>query len=216
MYKKCKYCHQPIEFHHVTNHTSRCYLRPSNLKKIANFIKSGIIDNRQFRRAMFYDWATEQNILTSITIANRMGLKNWKEALLQLCIFAYLGGHIEFEYVEVIISCLSSESMFLESDIWKQLKVENYENKLKLHSIDTADLYQNLYYMIIYVVHRCNMDMMLEDGYANENREPTDVFDACEFMCKFAPEIVESRIKKGLYSDDALNFITEILLEEQH
>lgn len=206
-YKKCKFCGDTIEIHHITPHQDRCFLRPANLKKICDYLKNGIIDNRLLRRATFYRWAMENNVLTSITITTRLQSKNWQEALYQLLIYGYLDGYIDFEYVEVLLSIITYETMWLEEKQWKKVREEITTDALLSRGIEKHELYHNLAMLVTYVVTRCNDDMSLDDGSIDENRDTVNLADAVDFMMEFAPEVVQHRLKKGLYSDDSVRLI---------
>ena len=200
--KLCTYCNHFIEVHHIISHERSCYLKPSNIQKICNYLKVGIIDKRLLRRAAFYSWAMEENILTSITITNRMGLSSWQQALYQLLIYGYLLGCIEFEYVEVLLSILSYESMWMDKEDWLEVRKVSLEEDLQNRGVDKSELFYNYYLLLMCIIARANQDMAPSDYPEND----IDVCDAASFMSSFSPEIVASRLrnKNNLYSEEAI------------
>lgn len=203
-YQKCEYCKDEIEVHHVKLHSSSCPLRPDNLKLICNYLKGGIIDTRLLKRASFYQWAKENDILTSITITNRFKLERWHQAMYQLLLYGYLSGFIEFIYVEILLSTITFGTMWLDDEQYRAAYDSARNNELTNKGLDSESLYYNYFLLLVCIIHRCNKDMVLKDGSYDENKDVVDVKDATTFMLDFCPDVVKSRLARNLLGQDSI------------
>jgi len=201
----CSFCCDGIEVHHISLHEKACPLNPVNLKKICNYLKRGIVDTRLLKRASFYEWSIEQKILTSITITNRFKLANWQQALIQLLVFGFLQGFIEFIYVELLLAIVSNGSLWLPESEFREAYNQARERDMQETGVKD-NLYYNYYLLLMHLLHRCNQDIKLEHGSLDENKEIVDVFDATDFLISFAPDIYKKRILLNLVGDDSVAF----------
>lgn len=211
-FKPCCFCGDMVEIHHHKLHQTLCPLNDENLEKICNYLKRGIVDTRLLKRASFYSWAIETRVLTSITITNRFGLSNWQQSLYQLLVYGYLKGYIEFVYVEIILSIISNQTMWLTKQEYKKsytTAMDNYklENGLK------GELFYNHYLLLMHILHRANKDMLLPDGSLDENKDVVDVQDATTFMYLFAQDIIKHRYENNLLGYDATVFYQQLMTE---
>ncbi len=201
----CSYCNDGVEVHHIKLHEKACALNPVNLKKICSYLKRGIVDTRLLKRASFYEWSIENRILTSITITNRFKLANWHQALIQLIVFGYLKGFIEYIYVEMLLAVISHGSMWLEPDIFRKAYNNARENDMRESGVD-GNLYYNYYLLLIHILHRCNQDVKLKHESLDENKEIVDVYDATDFLLTFAPDVFYKRLELKLIGNDSIEY----------
>lgn len=204
---KCSYCNNSLEIHHISLHQKQCYLNPTNLQKICDYLKSGILDNRLLKRASFYRWAQRENILTSISITNRLKVKSWHHALYQLLVYGYLCGMIDYEYAEVILYIISSGSLWMPPEIYKQYYEESLQKEYSNKGISSNDLHYNRFLLLMYILDRTNRDLELPDGTLDENKDVVNLRDAVDFYKDFAPELLKSKISQNKLSEDALRYI---------
>ena len=205
--KACQYCGDEIEIHHCTLHQAACYLNPTNLIKISEYILTGIQNPKNLRRANFYRWSKKNNILTSITIAARMGFSQWTHALYQLAIYGHLAGYIDFEYCECILYIITDGTMWFQDDKYKTLSRKALEQELKNRGFQPDSLDINFYNLLAGIIDRAVRDIMYSVGELDENDMLVDVEDSITFLQSFAPDVLEHRVELGLVSDDGLDFI---------
>lgn len=203
----CKYCFNSLEIHHISLHQKQCYLNPNNLQKICDYLKMGILDNRLLKRASFYRWAQSESILTSISITNRLKVKSWNHALYQLLVYGYLNGMIDYEYAEVILYIISSGSLWMPVEIYKQYYEESLAKEYLNKGISSNDLHYNRFLLLMYILDRTNRDLELSDGTLDENKDIVNLQDAVNFYKDFAPDLLKSKIRQGKLSEDALRYV---------
>jgi hypothetical protein len=203
-YQKCCYCNDDLEIHHISLHQRQCYLNPTNLRKICDYLIQGIRDNRVLKRASFYRWAQKEGILTSISITNRLKAKSWSHALYKLLVFGYQHDMIDYEYCEVILYIISSGSLWMPPEDFKYYYNLSLEKEYKEKGISPTDLHYNRFLLLMYVLDRANRDLEMNNGDLDENKEVVNLVDAIEFYIDFTPELLKSKIKQGKVSDDAL------------
>lgn len=208
-FENCIYCGDSIEIHHIKLHERQCYLKPQNLSKIVDYCIAGIDDIRLFRCASFYRWARDNNILTSISISKRLGIKRWNHALYQLLIFAWLKGLVDFETTEVILFILSSGSMWTKPE-YAYLYSDSIENECKRKGITLDDLHYNYYLLLIAILARTNRDLLLNDRQLDENKKPVDLKDAVYFYKDFAPDLLSRKVNQGQVSDDVYSLLSGV------
>lgn len=206
----CIHCQDEIEIHHISLHQRQCFLNPDNLEKICNYLKQGIVDNKALKRANFYRWAQKEGILTSISITNRLKAKNWYHAMYQILVYGYLCNYIDYEHVEVILYIISSGSMWMNEDDLRHYYTDSLIREYKNNGIEFTDLYSNHYLLLMYVLDRTNRDLEFRDGDLDENKEVVDLEDAVLFLRDFAPELLNSRVKQGRVSGDAISLLNSI------
>lgn len=212
MNKICVYCKSEIEIHHSKLHQRQCYLNHDNLKKICEYLLTGISDHRLLKRANFYRWAQSQGILTSISITNRLKSKSWYHALYQLLIYGYLHNFIDYEYCEIILYIISSGSMWMSNDELRKYHNKSLEKEYAAKGIKADDLYENRFLLLMYVLERTNRDLLLSHGALDENKETVDLNDAISFYADFAPDVLLSLYKEGKVSEDAKSIIRLLTL----
>lgn len=203
----CIYCSDEIEIHHISLHQRQCYLNPTNLQKICDYLTKGIEDNRLLKRASFYRWAQQQGILTSISITNRLKSETWYHALYQLLVYGYLAGFIDYEICEVILYIISSGSMWMFDEDFKFYYHTSLLKEYKAKGITGDDLHYNRFLLLMYVLDRTNRDLELNEGDLDENKEVVDLQDAVTFYKDFAPDILESKVKQNKVSADTLKIL---------
>lgn len=204
----CSFCNDDVEVHHIKLHEKACPLNPINLEKICSYLKRGIVDTRLLKRASFYVWSIEQRILTSITITNRFKLANWQQALFQLLVFGYLKGFIEYIYVDILLSIISSGDMWLNETEFRESY--NKARERDMHETGVKDnLYYNYYLLLIHILHRCNKDVELPHESLDENKEVVDVYDATDFLVSFAPDLYSKRLSLRLVGQDSIDYVNK-------
>lgn len=199
-YKKCNWCKDFVEKHHFSLHEQQCYLRPENLKLICSYLESGITKPKLLSRASFYKFSIANNILTSITITNRMHFSNWNTALYQLLVYGYLSGFIQYEKVDLILA-LITDTLLLPIPIYQQFYRNAVENEQRNKGIVTDDLHYNAFLLLMCIVKRSLVDLELNVGDKDENKKAVDLPDAASFLVEFAPEVIKKNWNK--FSDDA-------------
>lgn len=202
MHVECEHCKNLLEMHHIKAHRRACYANPKNLKQIAAYLKASLAQVKNYKRAAFYRWAKDNKILTSISIMSGMGTKKWNHALAQLAIFCYLSGFLDFETVEVIIFIVTDGSFFLTTE-----KLDKLQHKpVDMYGYEAT--YENHYALIGAIVERAKRDLEYQQGAIDENKEPVDIQDACDFLIKFCPEVLQKFCSQGKISQDTRDFLT--------
>ncbi len=206
-FQKCIYCSDELEIHHISLHQRQCYLNPTNLQKICDYLLTGIEDNRVLKRASFYRWAQKEGILTSISITNRLKAKNWYHALYQLLVFGYNHGMIDYELCEVILYIISSGSLWMNPDDFKYYYNLSLEKEYQEKGISPTDLHYNRFLLLMYVLDRTNRDLEMNNGDLDENKESVNLEDAVDFYIEFCPDLLKSKFKQIKISEDVKDII---------
>lgn len=206
-FQKCIYCSDELEIHHISLHQRQCYLNPTNLQKICDYLLTGIEDNRNLKRASFYRWAQKEGILTSISITNRLKSKSWYNAVYQLLVFGYERDMIDYELCEVILYIISSGSLWMNPNDFKHYYSISLEKEYKEKGISSDDLYYNHFLLLMYILDRATRDLEMNSDDLDENKETVSLHDAVNFCIDFCPDLLKSKIKQNKISDDVEEII---------
>ena len=203
IYKQCLHCKQDLEIHHITLHQKLCYLNPDNLQKIGDYFMGALYNTKLLRRTEFYNWALKNKVLTSIRITARMQLATWTETIIQLLIYCYLNGTLDFEYADILIYYATNCDMGIDEPLFRKLSKQALDEEHDLLKLSGYDLYDN--YSLLYqaIISRAVSDLRYNEGQLTENKEVVDLDDAITFLMDAAPEKISQAFMSNSISPDA-------------
>ena len=200
-YKICPYCGDLLEMHHITHHKKLCYLHPDNIKVIASFIKSNLSDITKLNRNAFLKLGKKHNILSSMSIMNRLNVKDWSVALYQLAIYCYLNGLMTFEQTEILLYQLSHGTFWSDYEYFKSQNKLSFNEEINSHIIDIRTIYSNYQNLLGAVLIRSLIDCTHNQGEIQTDKN--DVLDAASFLLEFPTMIMNNW---HLLSDDVKDY----------